>query len=163
MALNIELLESSFSQIRTQETECMNYFYTTLFADYPQVKLLFANTAMRKQAKQLFKSLVFVVENLRCPDVLATALKALGTRHVQYGVQAEHYPIVGSTLLKAFSICLDSAWTPDTEQSWSEAYAVITELMLSGTEYPNEILTLQKDGAQTVLRDLNDPCLKPVL
>jgi hypothetical protein len=49
--------------------------------------------------------------------------------------------------LKAFSICLDSAWTPDTEQSWSEAYAVITELMLSGTEYPNEILTLQKDGA----------------
>ncbi len=163
MALNIELLESSFSQIRTQETECMNYFYTTLFADYPQVKLLFANTAMRKQAKQLFKSLVFVVENLRCPDVLATALKALGTRHVQYGVQAEHYPIVGSTLLKAFSICLDSAWTPDTEQSWSKAYAVITELMLSGTEYPNEILTLQKDAAQTVLRDLNDPCLKPVL
>ena len=155
MALNIELLESSFSEIKAHEAEFMNYFYSTLFADYPQVKPLFANTSMKKQAKQLFKSLVFVVENLHYPDVLTEALKALGTRHIQYGVQPEHYPMVGSTLLKAFSICLDSAWTPNTKQAWSEAYAVITELMLSGAEYPIEILTLQQDDDQTVLRDLN--------
>lgn len=86
MSLNVELLESSFSQIRVQETEFMTYFYTTLFADYPQVKPLFANTIMQKQAKQLFKSLVFVIENLRYPDVLTKTLKDLGTRHIQYGV-----------------------------------------------------------------------------
>lgn len=48
--------------------------------------------------------------------------------------------MVGSTLLKAFSICLESAWTPNTEQAWSEAYAAVTELILSGAEYPAEIL-----------------------
>ena len=111
MALKIELLESSFSGIKAQEAKFMNYFYSTLF--------LFANTSMKKQAKQLFKSLVFVVENLCCPDVWAKSLEALGTRHIQYGVQPEHYPMVGSTLLKTFSICLDSAWTPNTEQAWS--------------------------------------------
>ncbi|MEA5507989.1 globin family protein [Halotia wernerae UHCC 0503] len=141
MSLNIELLESSFLQIKAQETEFMAHFYKALFADYPEVKPLFANTHMGKQAKQLFKSLVLVVENLRHPNVLSNALQSLGTRHVQYGVLPEHYPMVGSTLLKTLSTYLDSAWTPTTEKAWGEAYTVVTELMLSGTDYPAEILT----------------------
>lgn len=141
MTLNVELLESSFSQIKAQETDFMTYFYTTLFADYPAVKPLFANTHMEKQAKQLFKSLVLVVDNLRHPDVLSKALKGLGTRHLQYGVLPDHYPMVGGTLLKALSIYLENAWTPATEQAWSEAYAVVTQLMLSGADYSVEILS----------------------
>jgi hemoglobin-like flavoprotein len=141
MSLNVELLESSFLQIKAQETEFMAHFYKILFADYPEVKPLFANTHMEKQAKQLFKSLVLVVENLREPNVLSNALQGLGTRHVQYGVLPEHYPMVGSALLKTFSICLDSAWTSTTEQAWSRAYTIVTELMLSGTDCPSEILT----------------------
>ena len=140
MPLNVELLESSFLQIKVQETEFMTHFYTNLFADYPEVKPLFANTHMEKQAKQLFKSLVLVVENLHHSDVLINTLKGLGTRHIQYGVLPEHYPMVGSTLLKTFSICLKNGWTPSAEEAWSEAYTVLTELMLSGTDYP-EILT----------------------
>jgi hemoglobin-like flavoprotein len=143
MSLNIELLESSFGQIKVQETKFMSHFYTNLFADHPEVKPLFANTHMEKQAKQLFKSLVLVVDNLRHPDQLVSALKGLGTRHVQYGVLPKHYPMVGSALLKTFSTCLDSAWTPTTEKAWSEAYTVVTELMLSGTDYPVEVLTPQ--------------------
>ncbi|MEO8891309.1 MAG: globin family protein [Coleofasciculaceae cyanobacterium] len=141
MSLNVELLESSFSQIKPQETEFMADFYETLFVDYPEVKPLFANTHMNKQAKQLFKSLVLVIENLRHPDVLSNALQSMGTRHIQYGVLPEHYPMVGSTLLKTLATYLDSAWTPTTEKAWSEAYTVVTELMLSGTDYPVEILT----------------------
>ena len=143
MSLNVELLESSFLQIKAQETECMTHFYTLLFADYPEVKPLFAKTHMEKQAKQLFKSLVLVVDNLRHPDVLAKALQGLGTRHIHYGVLPAHYPMVGSTLLKAFSLCLGSAWTPAIEKAWSEAYTVVTALMLSGTDYTAEILTPQ--------------------
>jgi hemoglobin-like flavoprotein len=112
----------------------MAYFYQTLFVDYPEVKPLFASTHMEKQAKQLFKSLVLVVENLRNPDVLTNTLQGLGTRHIQYGVLPEHYPMVGSTLLKAFATCLGSAWTPQTEQEWGRAYAVVAELMLSSVD-----------------------------
>jgi hemoglobin-like flavoprotein len=156
MPLNVELLESSFLQIKAQETKFMTHFYQALFADYPEVKPLFANTHMKKQAKQLFKSLVLVVENLRDPNVLSKALQGLGTRHVQYGVLPEHYPMVGSTLLKALSTCLDSAWTPATEQAWSSAYTVVTELMLSGTDYSSKILT---PHVQCVLKP---PALKPI-
>lgn len=141
MALKVELLESSFSQIKEQEFEFTAHFYQNLFSDYPEIKPLFANTHMEDQAKKLFKSLVLVVDNLRSPETLTEALKGLGTRHIQYGVLPTHYPMVGRTLLKTFATCLGHAWTPNTEQAWSEAYAVVTELMLSGADYPSEILS----------------------
>jgi hemoglobin-like flavoprotein len=140
MPLNVELLESSFSQIKKQEAEFTAYFYTNLFADYPDVKPLFVNTHMEKQAKKLFQSLVLVVDSLRSPDRLTSMLEELGTRHIQYGVLPEHYPMVGSALLKALSICLGNAWTQDMEQAWSEAYTAVTQLMLRGADYPTEIL-----------------------
>ncbi|BAU15399.1 globin domain-containing protein [Leptolyngbya sp. NIES-3755] len=102
MALNVELLKSSFAQIKANSSEVTKQFYTVLFTDYPEVQPLFANTNMEKQRKQLFQSLVFTVNNLRKPDVLSDALRGLGTRHFQYGVLPQHYPMVGSSLLKAF-------------------------------------------------------------
>ena len=140
MSLNVELLESSFAQIKEREAEFSAHFYTNLFADYPIVKPLFTNSDMVEQQKKLFKSLVLVVDNLRKSDVLTGALKGLGTRHVKYGVLPEHYPMVGSTLLKVFAICLEEAWTPDVERAWIEAYGVVAQVMLDGAEYPAEIL-----------------------
>lgn len=148
MPLNVELLESSFLQIKDRGTEFSSCFYTHLFADHPTVKPLFANSNMIEQQKKLFQSLVLIVDSLRKPDVLIAALKGLGTRHVKYGVLPEHYPMVGSTLVKSFSICLQDAWTPNIEKAWIEAYAAVTQLMLEGVDYPAEILNPynQKDS-----------------
>lgn len=140
MALNVELLEHSFAQVKKQETEFTTYFYTTLFTAYPEIKPLFASTHMEEQGRKLFKSLVVMVDSLRQPEVLTPTLQGLGTRHVQYGVLPKHYPMVGNALLKAFSLCLSDTWTLNTEQAWIDAYAVVTQLMLDGADYPAEIL-----------------------
>ena len=140
MALNVELLESSFAQIKVNSLEVTKRFYTLLFTDYPEVQPLFANTHMEKQRKQLFQSLVFTVNYLRKPDALSDALRGLGTRHVQYGVLPQHYPMVGSSLLKAFELSLGTAWTPDVQQAWTEAYEVVDQLMLEGADYSPEHL-----------------------
>ncbi|MDJ0707051.1 MAG: globin family protein [Leptolyngbyaceae cyanobacterium MO_188.B28] len=141
MSLNTNPLETSFALLRDYENEFTTCFYSTLFSDYPQVKPLFKAVRMDEQAKKLFASLVLVVNNLTKPDVLTNALKGLGTRHVKYGVLPEHYPMVGATLLKAMSITLKDNWTPDIEEAWAGAYSAITEIMLEGTEYPEEILS----------------------
>jgi hemoglobin-like flavoprotein len=75
VALNVELLESSFAQIKVNSSEVTKQFYTLLFTDYPEIQPLFANTQMEKQRKQLFQSLVFTINNLRQPDVLSDALR----------------------------------------------------------------------------------------
>jgi hemoglobin-like flavoprotein len=142
MSLNVELLESSFAQVKNNGSEFTDKFYTALFADYPDVQPLFAKTPMEKQKKQLFQSLVFTVENLGKADELVKALKGLGTRHVKYGVLPQHYPMVGSSLLKAFALSLGTAWTDDIQKAWMEAYGVVAQLMLEGADYSPEQLNL---------------------
>ncbi|NES81173.1 MAG: flavohemoprotein [Moorea sp. SIO2B7] len=140
MALQTELLETSFALLGDREMEFTNHFYGTMFSDYPQVKPLFKSTQMDEQAKKLFASLVLIVNNLKKPDKLTSALKALSTRHVEYGVLPQHYPIVGSTLLKAMALTLKDQWNPDFETAWAKAYSDITEIMLDELEYPEEVL-----------------------
>lgn len=141
MALNTDLLISSFSTLREHEAKFSALFYQTLFSDYPQVKPLFTHTQMEEQSKKLFASLVLVIENLQKADVLTNALHGLGTRHVKYGVLPEHYPLVGGTLLKTMETTLKENWTAEVAAAWTEAYTAITKIMLEGTDYPQEVLT----------------------
>jgi hemoglobin-like flavoprotein len=143
MPLNVKLLESSFARVNDNDAEFTDQFYTLLLADYPEVQPLFANTHMEKQGKQLFQSLVFTVNNLRNPDTLGGALKGLGTRHVKYGVLPHHYPMVGSSLLKALETSLGADWTPEMRQAWTDAYGVVIQLMLEGANYAPEQLILK--------------------
>jgi hemoglobin-like flavoprotein len=142
MSLNVELLETSFAQVAHQSSKFTETFYTQLFADYPEVQPLFANTDMEAQGKKLFQSLALVINNLRHSDVVSNALKGLGTQHMQYGVLPQHYPMVGSSLLKAFAATLGTEWTPEVRQAWTDAYGVVAQLMLEGANYPAESLSL---------------------
>lgn len=137
MAIQLELLQASFALLQERKTIFTDCFYTTLFADYPMVKPLFAHTDMNEQPKKLFASLVLVINNLTKPDVLRNALKALSTRHLKYGVLPEHYPMVGSTLVKAMAATLGERWTVDFAEAWTEAYQAIAEIMIK--EYAPKI------------------------
>ncbi|MBW4623741.1 MAG: hypothetical protein KME17_30820 [Cyanosarcina radialis HA8281-LM2] len=144
MSLKVELLERSFKQIGDRGLEFTAEFYANLFANYPEVQPLFQNTQLEAQGKKLFDSLVLVVDNLRQPEVLSQALKGLGTKHVNYGVLPEHYPMVGNSLLMTFASFLDSDWTPEVKAAWTEAYGAVTQLMWAGTDYPPEILNCDR-------------------
>lgn len=140
--LQVELLETSFAQVKPVATEFADRFYDNLFTDYPAAKPLFANTDIKQQSKKLLQSLVLVVENLRKPDVLGDALQGLGARHVKYGALPEHYPLVGNTLLKTFEQFLGPAWTDDVKQAWIDAYGAISTIMLDGADYSEAALDL---------------------
>src|SRR5215467_6757196 len=112
MALQLEFLETSFQQIAPRGEAFVTAFYDRLFTNYPQTRAFFASTNMQEQRKKLLGALILVIQNLRKPEVLTSALKGLGQRHVAYGVRPEHYPIVGAILLETFSDVLGERWTP---------------------------------------------------
>jgi hemoglobin-like flavoprotein len=142
MSLSVELLEQSFESVKSRGEEFTAQFYAALFSDHPTVKPLFDNTHMDEQGKKLFASLVLVVDSLHKPEILESAVKGLGTRHVKYGVLPEHYPMVGGSLLKTFESVLGPDWTADVKQAWADAYGAVTQLMLEGADYPPEVLKL---------------------
>jgi len=149
MSLNVDILEQIFDRIKPQAMDFSNSFYNNLFADYPQVRPLFANTNMVAQRKKLMDSLVLVIDNLRNGDVLEDALKGLGTKHVSYGVIPTHYPMVGGAILKTLESYLGDDWTPEVEKAWTDAYGASANLMLEGAEYSKEEIELTKKSRRS--------------
>jgi len=135
--LDIALLESSFKMIAPQAEEFVDAFYAKLFELYPHTRGFFAATDMTLQRKKLVSALVLVIENLRNPQALGSALTALGRKHQSYSIGAAHYPMAGDALLKTFSAFLGEAWKPEVENAWVQAYAAITRAMLSGYLAPH--------------------------
>ncbi len=136
MTLHIELLESSFQAIAPSGEAFVTAFYERLFTSFPQTRAFFASTDMKEQRKKLLGALALVIQNLRKPEVLTSALKGLGQRHVAYGVRPEHYPIVGAVLLETFADVLGERWTPAYHDAWADAYEAICAIMLEGASVP---------------------------
>ncbi len=138
--VSVKILEESFACIRPRSTEFAASFYKNLFALYPQLRPLFANTSMQEQEKKLMISLVLVINNIRNLTYLTTLLKELGERHVRYGISPEYYPMVGTALLKTLESYLGTDWTPEVKQAWSYGYGAIADLMLEGKELETDIV-----------------------
>src|SRR5215831_9511395 len=136
MSLQIELLESSFQAIAPCGEAFVAAFYERLFTSFPQTRAFFVSTDMKEQRKKLLGALALVIQNLRKPEVLTSALKGLGQRHVAYGVRPEHYPIVGTILLETFADVLGDDWTPAYYDAWAQAYEAVCSIMLEGASMP---------------------------
>lgn len=132
MALNVKLIQDSFDQARPLGTEVTKKFYDILFTNYPAAKGFFEKTNFEAQEKALLGSLAFIVDNITDAEKLSKYLGDMGARHVDYGVEQEHYALVGDSLLKTFAFFFKDAWTEELNNEWAAAYGVITELMLAG-------------------------------
>lgn len=154
MSFNVEVLEQSFSRIKPYSNQFAFKFYQNLFADYPQVRPLFANTDMEVQEKKLMQTLLLILLNLRYPDVWAKFLKDLGERHVHYATVQEHYPMVGATLLKTLEFYLGVEWTLEVKQAWTDAYGEIVNLMLAGASQAKEIPQLKQTQQPSALSSI---------
>ena len=102
MSLNLEALETSFDLIAPRGDELMEEFYSRLFIAAPAVRPLFPDD-MRRQKTMLLGAVVLLRKSLRDLDAIVPKLRELGARHVAYGAQPEHYPVVGSALISAMA------------------------------------------------------------
>ena len=132
MNLNLEALETSFDVVAPRGDELMEEFYTRLFEAAPAVRPLFAGTDLRRQKAMLLGTLVLLRKSLRNLDSIVPKLRELGARHVAYGAQPEHYPVVGEVLIGAMATIAGSAWRPEYERAWREAFAVVAGAMIDG-------------------------------
>ncbi len=104
-------------------------FYGRLFEITPEVKPLFSGD-MKEQGRKLMTTLAVVVNNLKNPDVIVPAAKALAVKHVGYGVTAEHYAPVGAALIWTLEQGLGDDFTPETRDAWIAAYTLLSGIMI---------------------------------
>ena len=78
------------------------------------------------------KMLAYCVGKLDAPDELLPAVRALGHRHTEYGVEDEHYQSVGAALLWTLEKGLGDAFTPDVKAAWTAVYQILSATMMEG-------------------------------
>jgi hemoglobin-like flavoprotein len=132
MALDPQLLRSTFELVTERQPQLTTRFYEILFQRYPQVRPLFGRNSGVNQAKMLQDALVAVIDHLEDASWLSSTLTAMGKKHVEYGVTSEMYDWVGSSLLATLAEAAGRDWTPQLEAAWSEAYGAIAGLMQQG-------------------------------
>lgn len=127
----IKRLESSFNLVAPRAQELVDRFYARLFSENPGLRGMFP-TDMSNQKQKLIASLVLVVKNLRTPEKLGDPLREMGARHVGYGTQPEHYPVVRDTLVSVMADIAGDAWSETLDQDWKSAVDVVAGIMLEG-------------------------------
>ena len=131
----ITLVQTSFAQVAPISDKAAELFYGRLFEIAPQVRLLFPDD-MTDQRKKLMATLAVVVKGLSNLDTILPAAAALARRHVRYGAEPAHYPVVGAALLWTLEQGLGPSWTPDVAAAWTAAYSTLSEFMISAANSP---------------------------
>ena len=125
----IKLVQDSFAKVAPISAQAAELFYGRLFEIAPQVRAMFPGD-MTEQRKKLMATLAIVVQGLNNLDTILPAASALAKRHVSYGVEAAHYPVVGQALLWTLEQGLGPSWTPEVAAAWTSAYTTLSEFMI---------------------------------
>ncbi len=111
-------------------------FYERLFEANPEVKAFFnqAHQHTGGQQKALAGAICAYFTHIDNPAVLLPAVELIAQKHASLGIQAEHYPIVGTCLLAAIKDVLGAAATDDIINAWAEAYQQLADILIAAEE-----------------------------
>ncbi len=127
----INLVQSSFAEVRPIAVQAAELFYQRLFTLDPSLRPMFKGD-MAHQGRMLMSMLHASVNGLTNLDALVPVVRQLGARHVNYGVKTEHYATVGSALLWTLEQGLGEKFTPAVRQAWATAYELLSDVMQFG-------------------------------
>ena len=125
------LVQQTFSKLEPHSATVADLFYSTLFQIAPEVRPMFRGD-MKEQGRKLMATLALAVKGLDRLEELVPVLEGLGRRHVQWGVQDEHYDVVGEALLRTLEQGLGPDWSPAVKQAWTAAYGALAGAMKQG-------------------------------
>jgi len=134
----ILLVQDSFAMVIPKRDEVARSFYDNLFMLEASLRPMFP-VDLSDQGKKLMQVLTVVVRSLDDLGPLLPSIDDMARRHVAYGVKDEHYPIVGQALIRTLRQGLGSAFNPETEEAWREAYRILSARMIAATK-PRDLI-----------------------
>jgi hemoglobin-like flavoprotein len=127
----VHLIRKSFAELSRHDHVAALVFYRRLFEIDPGLRPLFTND-IEEQSRKLLDMLAVLIAMLERPVGLELELKAMGLRHVEYGVKEEHYATVGGALLDMLAEVLGAKFTPEVREAWTLLYGAVESLMKEG-------------------------------
>lgn len=124
-------VQRSFADASERPDELSRAFYEHLWTLAPDLRPMFPDD-MDAQRQKLLDELSAIVAAVADLPALVARTAPLGARHAGYGVEPEHYELVGEALLAALADVLGAGLDEPTADAWRDAYDLVAETMLAG-------------------------------
>lgn len=124
------IVQTTFERLSGWSEEAAGLFYRTLFDLQPSVRPLFKDTDMTLQGQKFMSMLTTMVNGFDHLEKVAPYLRRLGETHRGYGVQPEHYDIVGTALLTTVERMTGDKLDDAVRHAWEHFYTQIVDVML---------------------------------
>jgi methyl-accepting chemotaxis protein len=124
----ILLIKISWSYLSGRLEEFGDTFYRILFDLEPSLRAVFKNDIVVQQEK--FSAMVnHIVTHIQHTPALDPDLRQLGHRHLDYGVEPQHYDTVMIAFLLALEKRLKRKWDNETKEAWTMAFVYVVSQM----------------------------------
>ena len=113
------------------------HFYKLMLSEYPQVRPLFnqAHQASGDQPRALANGVLMYARHIDQLEQLGGLVGQIINKHVALQILPEHYPIVGSCLLRAIEEVLGKEIaTAEVIAAWGAAYGQLAEILIGAEE-----------------------------
>ena len=128
------IVKSTVPLLETGGEALITHFYNTMLGEYPEVRPLFnqAHQQSGAQPRALAYSVLMYAKHIDRLDALGELPAQIVNKHVALQVQAEHYPIVGTCLLRAIREVLGAeVATDEVLAAWGAAYQQLADILIA--------------------------------
>ena len=129
----VKIVQDSFEKVKPIADTAADIFYERLFETTPELRSLFP-ADMADQKGKLMKTIGIAVNGLDKLDTIVPTVKALGAKHVDYGVKDSHYGNVGAALLYTLEAGLGEDWDLELKEAWTATYSIVSTTMIAGAD-----------------------------
>ena len=134
---HIAIVKSTVPLLEAGGEALTTHFYRIMLAEYPQVRPLFnqAHQASGDQPRALANGVLMYAKHIDRLQALGPLVGQIVQKHVSLQILPEHYPIVGSCLLRAIREVLGAEVATDAVlAAWGAAYGQLAELLIGAEE-----------------------------
>uniref|UniRef100_A0A7S0BB47 Globin domain-containing protein n=1 Tax=Pyrodinium bahamense TaxID=73915 RepID=A0A7S0BB47_9DINO len=93
---------------------------------------VYESPALRKLFSKFVNAIGCTVAGLHDFSRLVPMLRQLGSRHINYGVREQYWPILGKALIYTLRECLRDSFTSEVEAAWTMVYGFMSNIMIEG-------------------------------
>jgi len=136
-AAQITLIKATVPLLESGGEALTRHFYQLMFGDYPEVRALFnqAHQASGSQQRALANAVLMYARHIDRLEALGPLVGQIVHKHVSLQILPEHYPIVGSCLLRAIRQVLGAEIATDAViDAWAAAYGQLAEILIGAEE-----------------------------
>jgi nitric oxide dioxygenase len=131
------LIKATVPLLETGGEALTRHFYQLMLGEYPQVRPLFnqAHQASGDQQRALANGVLMYARNIDRLEALGPLVGQIVSKHVALQILPEHYPIVGSCLLRAIREVLGAEIATDAViDAWGAAYGQLAQILIDAEE-----------------------------